>query len=91
MENEYLRDNKIVEKTEEQKEIDLILSIMKAKKELDEACKNFEYAESDLIDYYTYQIKACRAKFDYLVKQAKEQSLALDVIKQIEINLNAAI
>lgn len=91
MENEYLRDNKIVEKTEEQKEIDLILSIMKAKKELDEACKNFEYAEADLIDYYTYQIKACRAKFDYLVKQAKEQSLALDVIKQIEINLNAAI
>ena len=63
----------------------------KAKKELDEACRNFEYAQDDLIDYYTYQIKATRAKFDYLVKQAKSQKMALDMIKQIEIKLNKAI
>jgi len=88
---EYTRETKIIEKTEEEKGIDLMLSIMRAKKELDEACKNFEYAEDDLIDYYTYQIKATRAKFDYLVKRAKEQGLALDMIKQIEIKLNRAI
>lgn len=88
---EYTRENKILEKSDEEKEIELMVSIMKAKKELDEACKNFEYAQEDLIDYYTYQIKATRAKFDYLVKQAKEQGLALDMIKQIEIKLNKAI
>lgn len=88
---EYTRENKIIEKSEEEKEVELMVSIMKAKKELDEACKNFEYAQGDLIDYYTYQIKATRAKFDYLVKQAKQQGLALDVIRQIEIKLNKAI
>ena len=89
--DEYMRETKIVEKSEGEKEIELMVSIMKAKKELDEACENFEYAEDDLIDYYTYQIKATRSKFDYLVKKAKEQSLALDMIKQIEIKLNSAI
>ncbi len=88
---EYTRESKITEKSEEEKEIELMVSIMKAKKELDESCKNFDYAEEDLIDYYTYQIKATRAKFDYLVKKAKEQGLALDMIKQIEIKLNKAI
>lgn len=91
MENEYIRETKIVEKSEEEKQIELVVSIMKAKKELDEACKNFEYAQDDLIDYYTYQIKATRAKFDYLVKQAKKQGMALDMINQIEIKLNKAI
>lgn len=88
---EYARESKIIEKSEEEKETELILSIIKTKKELDEACKNFEYAEEDLIDYYTYQIKANRSKFDYLVKQAKNQGLALDVIKQIEIKLNKVV
>lgn len=88
---EYARESKIIEKSEEEKETELILSIIKTKKELDEACKNFEYAEEDLIDYYTYQIKANRSKFDYLVKQAKSQGLALDVIKQIEIKLNKVV
>ena len=88
---EYTRETKITEKSKEEKDVELMVSIMKAKKELDEACKNFEYAEEDLIDYYTYQIKATRSKFDYLVKMAKKQGLALDMIKQIEIKLNKAI
>lgn len=91
MENDYIKETKIIEKSEEEKQIELVVSIMKAKKELDEACKNFEYAEEDLIDYYTYQIKACRSKFDYLVKQAKSQGLALDMIEQIQIKFNKAI
>lgn len=62
---DYIKETKILEKSDKEKEVELMISIMKAKKELDEACKNFEYAEEDLIDYYTYQIKACRAKFDY--------------------------
>ena len=91
MENDYIKETKIPQKTEEEKEIELVVSIMKAKKELDEACKNFEYAHDDLIDYYTYEIKATRAKFDYLVKQAKKKGIAIDIIKQLEIKLNTAI
>ncbi len=88
---DYIKETKILEKSDKEKEVELMISIMKAKKELDEACKNFEYAEEDLIDYYTYQIKACRAKFDYLVKQAKSQGLALDMIEQIQIKFDKAI
>ena len=61
------------------------------KKELEEANNNFEYAQGDLIDYYTYQIKANRAKLDYLVKKAKEKGLVLDMIEQIDIRYNKAI
>ena len=89
--DDYVEEVKIVDKTEKEKEIELIMSIMKVKKELEIAMKNFEYAEDDLIDYYTYHIKATRAKFDYLVKKAKDQGLALDMIKQIEIQFNRAI
>lgn len=91
MEEEYRRERKIIEKSKEEKKIELLVSILKTRKELEEANHNFEYAEGDLIDYYTYQIKAIRAKFDYLLKDAKEQGIVLDVIDQIDIRYNKAI
>ena len=89
--NEYIKENKIIEKNESEKDLDLIISIIKVKKELEEANKNFEFAEGDLIDYYTYQIKANRAKFDYLLKKAKEKGIVIDMIDQIDITFNQAI
>ena len=91
MRNEYIKENKIDEKSEEDKELELVVSIIKVKKELEEASKNFEFAEGDLIDYYTYQIKANRSKFDYLVKKAKENGMAIDMIDQIDITYNKVI
>lgn len=91
MEEEYIRESKIIDKTEQEKELELMVSILKARKELEEANKNFEYAEGDLIDYYTYQIKANRSKLDYLVKKAKSKGVTLDMIKRIEIKYNKAI
>lgn len=90
-EDEYRKETKIIEKSEQEKEIELIVSIIKTRKELEEANLNFEYAQDDLIDYYTYKIKANRAKFDYLVKKAKEKGLALDMIEQIDIRYNKVI
>ena len=89
--NEYIKENKIIEKNESEKDLDLIIIIIKVKKELEEANKNFEFAEGDLIDYYTYQIKANRAKFDYLLKKAKENGIVIDMIDQIDITFNQAI
>lgn len=88
---DFVKEEKIIEKTDDEKEMELIVSVMRAKKELEESIKNFEYAEDDLIDYYTYQIKANRSKFDYLLKKAKEQGLKLDIVSQVEIKLNKAI
>ena len=90
-ENNFERETKLKELTEQEKEIELMLSIMKVKNELDVANSNFEYAQGDLIDYYTYQIKANRAKFDYLVKKAKSRGLSLDMIEQIDIKFNKAM
>lgn len=87
----YIKENKIIEKDESEKDLELMISIIKVKKELEEANRNFEFAEGDLIDYYTYQIKANRAKFDYLLKKAKEKGIVIDMIDQIDITFNQAI
>lgn len=84
--DDYVEETKIIDLTEEEKQTELFVSIMKTKEELEIAMRNFEYAQDDLIDYYTYKIKATRSKFDYLVKKAKNQGLALDMLRKIEIN-----
>ena len=87
MQEQYIQENKIKEKTYEQKEIELIRNIIEVKKELKNANNNFEYVEGELADYYTYQIKANQAKLNYLIKQAKIKGITIDMIKQIKISL----
>lgn len=70
-----------------QNEIELLKSITETKRELFIANKNFEIAEDDLIDYYSYQIKANKAKLDYLIKEVKTKGLAVDMINSLEIGL----
>ena len=70
-----------------QNEIELLKSITETKRELFIANKNFEVAEDDLIDYYSYQIKANKAKIDYLIKEVKTKGLAVDMINSLEIGL----
>lgn len=90
MYEEYVRENKIEDKSEDEKNLELIVSIIKTKNELDSAHKNFEYAEEGLIDYYSYQIKANQTKLDYLMKKAQKKGIALDMINAIYIKKNKA-
>lgn len=69
------------------KEIELLKSILDTKRELIVANKNFESAEEELIDYYSYQIKASKAKLDYLIKQVKQKGIEVDMINNLEIGL----
>ena len=71
MEERFEREYKIFELSEDEKNTQLIKSIIKTKEHLMQAHQNFEYADSDLIDYYSYNIKADTAKLNYLIKQAK--------------------
>lgn len=87
---EYVRENKIEDKSEEEKNLELIVSIIKTKNELDSAQKNFEFAEEGLIDYYSYQIKANQTKLDYLMKKAQKKDIVLDMINEIYIRKNKA-
>ena len=89
--DDYVEETKIIEKTDKEKENELVRSILKAKSELELYMKNFEYAEDDLIDYYTYQIKAVRAKLDYLMKKAKDKEIVVDMVNQVEFKLKEVI
>ena len=62
-----------------------LINIIKTKKDLDDSNNNFEYAENELIDYYTYQIKANKTKLDYLIKKAQSKGIILDCINELEI------
>ena len=81
---DYVKENKIEDKSEDEKNLELIVNIIKTKNELDSAHKNFEFADSDLVDYYIYEIKAHQAKLNYLIKVAKTKGINVDFIKDIE-------
>lgn len=84
--NYYVREEKIREKTEIEKEIELIKTIIKTREELKANNRNFEYAKDDLVDYYTYQIKANQAKLNYLIKLAKSKGIEVDMINDIKFS-----
>lgn len=85
MEEEYLLNKMIKGKTEKEREIELMQNIIETKEKLQNARKNFEYAEDDMIDYYIYQIKANQSKLDYLIKIAKKKELILSRYNEIKI------
>ena len=87
MQEDYIRECKIVDKTDMEKEIELIQNIIKVNEEIASANSNFQYAEEELVDYYTYQIKANQSKLNYLIKQAKTKGITNDMINQLKIKL----
>ena len=88
MYEEFQKESLITEKTEEERKIELIVSVLKTKKELDLANKNFETAEPGLVDYYVYQIKASKSKLDFLVNKAKQRGVSLDMIEELYFRKN---
>ena len=55
---------------------EIIMSIIRAKSELNTDIKNYEYADGDQIDYYL--------KFDYLIKKAKENNIEVSNIEKLK-------
>lgn len=80
----YIKETRLTEKKQNEYEKDLVRSIIITKNKLDVANKNYEYAEDELIDYYLYKIKAEKAKFNYLLKKAKQSGIILDFIKDLD-------
>lgn len=90
MQEEYLLEKMIKGKTEKEKEIELMQTIIETKEMLKNAIGNFEYAEDDLIDYYSYQIKAHQSKLDYLIKIAKRKGIVVSRINELKTRLYRA-
>ena len=64
------------QKTEDLETKELIKNLKNAQVEFESAINNYEFAnEPELVDYYTYKIKATQTRYQYLLKQAKEKGL----------------
>lgn len=80
MNYEYVKETvEIKDKTEKEKKLELILSVIKTRNDLENARKNYEFAEENLIDYYLYEMKANQSKLDYLINKAKQLGVELDL------------
>jgi len=56
--------------------LELINSIRTAKAEWNNAVTNYEFAkDSEMVDYFTYKIKACETIYQYYIKKAKEKGI----------------
>ncbi len=88
MQNEFLREQIVKDKNEEEINDDIIRSIVASKMELNNAHINMRYADPELIDYYSYKIKAAKSKLDYLIRIAKDKKLSVDMVKALDIDLN---
>ena len=55
---------------------ELIKNLKIAQIEFETAVNNYEFAnDPELVDYYTYNIKATQTKYQYLLKKVKEKGL----------------
>lgn len=91
MSYDYVKETIIKDKSENEKKLDLIVSIIKTKNDLEIANNNYEFADGTLIDYYLYEIKANQAKLDYLLSKAKESGLELDMFNSLCIKNSDAV
>jgi len=55
---------------------DLLRHLQEAKKELDTARSNFEFAEDEqMIDFCIYRLKAAETRYQYILKQIREKNI----------------
>lgn len=85
MQEEYVKERKIVDKSKEEMTKMLIQSIINTNNNIEIAQKNYEFAEGDLIDYYLYTIKANQSKLNYLIKTSKNNGIELSRIEKLQI------
>ena len=81
---EYMKENEneIVTLNEYEKNAQLIQNILNTQSDLTKAHINFDFAEEELVDFYTYQIKALQSKLDYLTRIAKMKNIDYGLINK---------
>jgi hypothetical protein len=64
--------------------LDFMNCLKEAHDEWINANSNFEYADDiDKVDYYTFHIKACQLRYEYLLKKARQMNISLKNLKKI--------
>ena len=79
---DYIKEYDIMDVNQIEKKSQLIKAIFKTQSDLKKAHINFEFAEDELIDFYTYQIKALQSKLDYLTRIAKLKNIDFNLLNE---------
>lgn len=62
--------------TKEYEARDLLKNLQEAKKELDTARSNFEFADDEqMVDLSIYRLKAAETRYQYILKQIREKNI----------------
>jgi hypothetical protein len=70
-----------VNNTDEETEI--LECIRNAREEWIDANRNFKYADDEeMIDYFTYKIKASEIRYEFFIKKAKEKGIKVDLVEK---------
>lgn len=85
MQEDYVKEKEIVDKSKEEMNRMLIQSIINTNNNIQVAQKNYEFAEEELIDYYLYEIKANQSKLNYLIKKSKKNGIELSRIEKLKL------
>lgn len=85
MQEEYVKEKKIADKSKEEMNRMLVQSIINTNNDIQIARKNYEFAEEELIDYYLYEIKANQSKLNYLIKKSKKNGIELSRIEKLKL------
>lgn len=73
MEKDFIKEMKIMDRKGVNTYKELMNNIDKVKKNLERDYNNLQFIEDqNLVDYYTYRIKAEEAQYDYLLQEAKK-------------------
>jgi len=68
---------------------ELIENLKNAKMDWINANQRFEYiGDQGIVDYYTYNIKACQVRYEYYIKLAKEKGVRMDLLDEREAIIN---
>lgn len=85
MQEEYVKEKNIIDKSKEEMNRMLVQTIINTSADIDAAMKNYEFAEGEMIDYYLYEIKANQSKLNYLIKKSKKNGIELNRIDKLQM------
>lgn len=85
MQYHYEKEYEIIDKSEEEKNKEIMKTILQTKKVIRDANINYEMAEGKLIDYFLYTMKAEQARLDYLITRAKKMGISVEPGEQLNI------
>lgn len=81
----YLFKSKAAINSKTTEEQEILKALLEARNEWLDAVASFEHAyEENLIDYFTYKMKACESRYAYFIKKAREMGIKSSLTQDLD-------